>query len=230
MIDEVDEGLRLLLAAEGLPGEGTELAFDPPTREWAAKRTGPAVNVFLYDLREDTSRRHSGAQAEHDDDGMVVGRREPSRWYQLSYLVTAWTARLNDEHRLLADVLRGLSRHESMPDAWLTGSLAERELNVLLDVGGTVTEGVTATDIWSSLGGQYKPSISLRVTAPLLGDLAPVGPAVTEGMVVHTNPADGDDSGRRLRYDGPTTAQGTGLAPARSKPLPGARVRHRGRL
>ena len=226
MIHEVDEGLRLLLAAEGLPGDGAEVLFDAPTKEWASKRNSPTVNVFLYDLREDMTRRRSGTERDSDGDGLVLGWHDPPRWYQLSYLVTAWTTRPTDEHRLLADVLRGVSRHDSLREEWLTGSLAELRLAVLFDAAGPFTDGTAATDIWSSLGGQLKPSISLRVTAPMAGRREPAGPAVTEGMVVRI-PADDD---RRLRYEGPTTAQGTGFAPSRPKPPPGARRRHGGRL
>jgi len=55
----------------GLPSENTELVFDAPTTDWAAKRTVPTVNVFLYDLREDLSRRASGQLAEHNPDGTL---------------------------------------------------------------------------------------------------------------------------------------------------------------
>ncbi|KAA2258078.1 DUF4255 domain-containing protein [Solihabitans fulvus] len=228
MIHEVDEGLRLLLAEEGLPGDGVELVFDAPTKDWAAKRNAPTVNVFLYDLREDLTRRRTGTQEEHDGDGTVVGWQEPPLWYQLSYLVSAWTTRPIDEHRLLSEVLRGVSRHDTLQTDWLTGSLAELGLAVLVDAGGAVPDGNAATDLWSGLGGQLKPSIGLRVIAPLQGNREPAGPPVTEGMVVRVGGTDED--GRRLRYEGPTTAQGTGLAPTRPKPPPGAGRRRRGRL
>ena len=228
MIHEVDEGLRQLLAAEGLPGGDTELVFDAPTKEWAAKRTVPTVNVFLYDLREDLTRRRSGTLEEHDDTGIVVGRREPPRWFHLSYLLTAWTTRPIDEHRLLAEVLRGLSRHEALQRQWLTGSLAELGLTVLVDVAAPVTDGTAATEIWQSLGGELKPSIGLQVIAPLIGDREAAAPPVSEGIVVHTDPTDG--TGRRLRYEGPTTATGDGFAAVRAKPRPGARRRSGGRL
>jgi Pvc16 N-terminal domain len=229
MIHEVDEGLRLLLAAEGVPGEGAEVAFDAPTREWAAKRTVPTVNVFLYNLVEDLTRRATGQHEDYDENGIVTGWRAPPRWYQLSYLVTAWTARPTDEHRLLSEVLRGASRYQQFQLEWLTGSLAELGLAVLVDVAMPATEGTTSTsDIWHSLGGQLKPSISMRVTAPMIGDRQDTGPAVTEGIVVRTNPPDGD--GRRLRYEGPTTAAGTGFSSTRTKPMPGMLRHHGGRV
>jgi hypothetical protein len=227
VIHEVDEGLRLLLAAEGLPGADTDLAFEAPTKEWAAQRTAPTVNVFLHDLCEDQTRRHTGTREERAEDGTLLGRREPPRWYQLSYLVTAWTARPTDEHRLLADALRALSRHELIDREWLTGSLAELAMDVLVEAAAPVVGGPAAVELWSALGGRLKPSISLRVLAPLAAEREPVGPAVTEGVVVRPIPPDGP--GRRLRYLGPTTAEGDGLGPWRPKPEPGPQHHHGGR-
>ncbi|WP_020673175.1 DUF4255 domain-containing protein [Amycolatopsis nigrescens] len=215
MIHEVDEALRLLLAEEGIPAEGVELVFDAPSKEWTAKRNAPTVSVFLYDLREDLTRRRTGTQEELDDEGTVVARRTPPHWYQLSYLVTAWTNRPQDEHRLLSDVLRGVSRYEALTGPFLTGSLAELGLSVHFESAGPVTEGRAGTDIWSALGGWLKPAINLRVIAPLIGDRETAGPPVTEGIVVRTGP---DAQGRRLRYEGPTTSDGDGFAVTRSRP------------
>src|SRR5689334_20421020 len=53
-IADLDEGLRDLLRSDlrrhGF--DGVEISFDAPTREWAGRLTGPAVNLFLYDIRE----------------------------------------------------------------------------------------------------------------------------------------------------------------------------------
>ncbi|TDD52746.1 DUF4255 domain-containing protein [Saccharopolyspora elongata] len=227
MIHEVDEGLRLLLADGGVPGSGVELAFDPPTTDWAAKRNSPTVSVFLYDIREEPDLRRAGAFEQYDDDGKTIGWQSPPHWFQLSYLVTAWTNRPQDEHRLLSDVLRCLVRHDALAPQWLTGTLAELGLTVSFEAGGTMAEGRSASDVWSALGGQLKPSINLRVTAPLAGERIPAGPPVTEGVVLHAE-SSGDpvnESARRLRYEGPTTAEGAGFAPARPRPEPKRRRR-----
>src|SRR5215212_8623185 len=54
MLADLDESLRALLKRElGRHGfDGVEVAFDAPDKEWAASLSGPAVNLFLYDLRE----------------------------------------------------------------------------------------------------------------------------------------------------------------------------------
>ncbi|WP_406690127.1 DUF4255 domain-containing protein [Saccharopolyspora sp. ID03-671] len=219
MIHEVDEALRLLLAEHDLPGSGVELGFEAPTTDWAAKRNAPTISVFLYDIREEPGLRQGGRFERRDDAGAVTGWQEPPHWFHLAYLVTVWTNRPQDEHRLLAEVLRCLVRHNSLAQRWLTGTLAELGLTVAFEAGGSMAEGRSAADVWSALGGQLKPSINLRVTAPLSGDLIPAGPPVTEGVVLRS-----DDEARRLRYAG-STAEGEAFAPARPRPEPKRRRR-----
>lgn len=227
MIHEVDEAIRRLLTEGGIPGGGGELVFDAPTRDWTARRTAPTVNVFLYDIREDLERRRTGAAELHDDAGTVVGWREPPRWYRLSYLVTAWTNRPTDEHRLLAEVLVGLTRTDSLAPHWLSGTLAELGLSVTLEAAGPVSEGRAATDVWSALGGELKPAIDLRVTAPVAGQRTDAGPVVTEGVVLQAaTPGVRTDDERHLRYHG-TSAQGTGFAGPRPQPEVPVRRRRR---
>lgn len=222
MIHEVDEGIRRLLADGDVPGDQGELVFDAPTTEWTSRRNAPTVNVFLYDIREDLSRRQSGEIEVHDEDGVPLGRRGVARWFELSYLVTAWTNRPQDEHRLLSQVLTCLVRGDRLEPRWLTGSLAELGLSIGLRVAGPLSDNGAAADVWSALGGELKPGIDLKVIAPLAGGWTPAEPPVTEGVVLRT-----PDDARRLRYDGTTTAAGEGFAAARARPSP-TRRRRRG--
>lgn len=232
MIHEVDEGLRLLLVEAGLEESGVELVFDAPTRDWSARRNAPTISVFLYDIREDAGRRRTGATEEHDGDGVVVGWRAPPRWFELTYLVTAWTNRPQDEHRLLSEVLRCLIRSDVLPTRMCTGTLAELGLAVGIEAAGPGMDGPSASDVWSALGGELKASIDLRVSAPLAGERTAAGPPVTEGLVVRTTPAVdgvGDGSGgRRLRYTEATDPGADGFASPRERRLPAARRRRGG--
>ncbi len=114
MIHEVDEALRRLLRA-ALPEGSGEVVFEAPNRDWAARRNAPTLNSYLYDIREDVARRERGAYAERGPDGVVLRRRQPPRWFRLSYLLTAWTNRPEDEHRLLSAALGALLAHELLP-------------------------------------------------------------------------------------------------------------------
>jgi hypothetical protein len=233
VIHEVDEGLRRLLVEGGVGESGVELVFDAPTREWLAKRNAPTVSVFLYDIREDVTRRRTGPVEEYDDDGAVTGWRDPPRWFQLTYLVTAWTSRPLDEHRLLSEVLRCLIRTDVLAAHVLTGSLAELGLVVGLDVVGSAGDGGPSTsDVWSALGGELRPAVEVRVTAPLRGEFTAAGPLVTDGLIVRTTATAQSESPadelRRLRYHGATPPQGEGFAPSRPRREPADRRRRRG--
>ena len=73
MIQDVDETLRALLRREALNGSQVEIAFDAPTKDWAARRNAPTLNLFLYDIREDLARRDAAMTAVRSDEGFVTG-------------------------------------------------------------------------------------------------------------------------------------------------------------
>ncbi|MET7774332.1 MULTISPECIES: DUF4255 domain-containing protein [Streptomyces] len=215
MIHEVDEVLKGLLRSGALAGSGIEVAFDAPSREWAARRNAPAINAYLYDIREDVRRRERGAMAVRDERGIVLRRRQPPRWFRLSYLVTAWTKQPQDEHRLLSAVLATLLPHEILPPHALPEALAALGLSVPLSVANLHTESRSLAEIWSALGGELKPSLDLVVTAPFPSfPEYDAGPPVTEGAGVRVRGMDGtlEDSPERrhrARHLTSTTAADT---------------------
>ncbi len=180
VIHEVDSALRTLIDREaGI--RDVEVVFDAPTREWASRRTTPTVDVYLYDIREDLRRRERGVLNEYNDDQTrIVGRHLPPRHFKLSYLVTAWTQRPEDEHRLLSALLGAFLRYDALPADMLGGPLAEIGLPVPLTVGLPPPEDRGFADVWSALGGELKPSIDVVVSTPInTGQQFEVGPPVT---------------------------------------------------
>ena len=115
MIQEIDQALRALIRAEAFADRDVEVVFDAPTKEWAGRRNAPTVDVYLYDIREDMRRRARGVENEYDGNGRIIGRHLPPRHFKLSYLVTAWTQRPEDEHRLLSALLACFLRHDAIP-------------------------------------------------------------------------------------------------------------------
>ncbi|MBA5224481.1 DUF4255 domain-containing protein [Streptomyces griseoaurantiacus] len=203
MIHEVDEVLKDLLSGGALAGSGVDITLDAPTRDWAARRNAPTINAYLYDIREDVSRRHRGHISVRDERSIVVKRRQPPRWFRLSYLVTAWTRRPQDEHRLLSAVLATLLPHELLPPAKLPESLRALGLSVPLTVAGIQSEARSLAEIWSALGGELKPSVDLVVTAPF--PAVPeydAGPPVTEGAAVRVRELPGAPGAETARDPG----------------------------
>src|SRR5207302_4798099 len=91
----------------------------------------------------------------------------PARHFKLSYLVTAWTQRPDDEHRLLSAVLACFVRHDMLPGDVLAGSLSGSELPVYTTIALPPPSDRSLSDVWSALGGELKPSLDLVVSAPL---------------------------------------------------------------
>lgn len=193
MIHEVDEVLKGLLGGGALAGSGIDVSFEAPTRDWAARRNAPVVNAYLYDIREDVARRQRGHVSVRDERDVVVRRRQPPRWFRLSYLVTAWTKTPQDEHRLLSAVMATLIPRELLAADELPGALGRLGLAVPLTVAGIQTESRSLAEIWSALGGELKPSLDLVVTAPFPASPEyDAGPPVTEGAAVRVGGLDGD--------------------------------------
>ena len=181
MIGEVDQALGDLLRARAVPRGQVEISFEAPSRDWAAGRTVPTVNAYLYDIREDMERREYGLVSVRDESGIVVKRHRPLRHFRLSYLMTCWTSRPQDEHSLLSSVLGCLVGTEVLPVSG-AGPLASLGLPVQLTIATPPDDSRSAADLWSALGGNLKPSLDAVVIAPYPDDSEfAVAPPVTEG-------------------------------------------------
>ena len=181
MIQDVDESLRALVKRDALNGSTADVAFDAPTREWSSRRNTPTVDLYLYDIREDLEQREVMWEAVRGDSGFVTERRPPARRFKLSYLVTAWTQRPEDEHRLLSSLLSCFLRNQTMPVELITGSLVGARLPITLNIALPPPQDRSISDVWSALGGELKASLDLVVNAPFEIKVAiPAGPPVLE--------------------------------------------------
>jgi Pvc16 N-terminal domain len=193
MIQDVDESLRTLIRRDALAGMDIEVLLDAPTREWSARRNSPTLDLYLYDIREDLRRRETGLIETYDEAGHVKERRRPPRYYKLSYLVTAWTQRPEDEHLLLSAVLLCLLRHDHLPLDVLGGSLARSMLPVPVTVALPPPDDRALSDVWSALGGELKPSLDLVVIPPFeAGPVEHAAKLVREGVRLNFAMSDHD--------------------------------------
>ena len=94
MIDDLDEALRQLIIRElPIKNGDVDIAFEQPKRDWSSRLSRPTLNLFLYDLRENTKLRSSQPLWENvrEPGGATVQKRRPVR-VDLRYLMTAWTS------------------------------------------------------------------------------------------------------------------------------------------
>src|SRR5690606_24673832 len=86
----------------------------------------------------------------------VEGR--PPMVMECSYAVTAWTQAVEDEHRLLSQVLSIFNAYPEIPKDHLNGRLANG--SQAWPIKARIGQGKgEKSDFWSAVGGQYKVSL-----------------------------------------------------------------------
>ena len=189
MINDLDMTLEKLLENELPPDLVSQItiSFATPDDQFPPTSvTLPAVDLFLYDVRENRQLRDNDWIVERRSDGTTNKRRSPVR-VECSYLVTAWasdssTTPALDEHRLLSEVMRVLLRHPTLPPAVLQGSLQGQSPPlpaVTLQPGRLQSLG----EFWQALGGKPKAALNYTVTFGVEVHEPVEAPAVTDKML-----------------------------------------------
>lgn len=178
MIDDLDRTVEELLKRELSPALVGQVAisFSAPDSDFPPSSvTLPAVDLFLYDVRENLELRNTGFVVERHDDGRVTKRRPLTR-VDCSYLITAWssessTSRSLDEHRLLSEVMKVLLRHPTIPEMLLQGGLKGQEPPL---PSSTLQPGrlQSVAEFWQALGGKPKAALNYTVTIGIVPDQA----------------------------------------------------------
>lgn len=170
MIHDLDRTLHELLKRE-LPrslAQQVAISFDPPDDQFPPQTvTLPAIDLFLYDVRENHDLRSNEWSTRRETNGTAQRRMPPVR-IDCSYLITAWAResapnRAEDEHRLLGEVMTALLRYPKLPAQLLQGSLETQELplpTAVLQPGHLQSLG----EFWQALGGKPKAALNYTVT------------------------------------------------------------------
>lgn len=164
MLADLDESLRRLLRRElsrhGL--DGMNIAFDAPTKEWSAALSGPTLNLFLYDIREALELRE---REWHEHRGNGNARlQQPPMHVECSYAITAWTRAVEDEHRMLSQVLAVLFAHPVLVGDDVVEALAATATSrhpITTRVGQA--KGEDKADFWNAIGGAYRVALDYVV-------------------------------------------------------------------
>ena len=170
MINDLDSTLRTLLEREvpRSPTATVVISFDPPDDQFPPPRvTPPAIDLFLYDVRENHDLRSNEWSVNRDSSG-VARRNLPLVRIDCSYLITAWPSTgtntpATDEHFLLGEVMMVLLRFPTLPREVLQGQLLNQELplpTAVLQPGHLQSLG----EFWQALGGKPKAALNYMVT------------------------------------------------------------------
>jgi len=219
MIKSLDETIKaLILEKGGFKNSDIDIRFDQPTRDWAAGLTKPAVNCYLYDIRENRELRSREWIVEQRPNGQASKKIAPLR-VGLSYLVTAWTTEIEDEHLILWRVLVALSSTLILPDELLQGELIHQTLPIPTETAQTSEAMRNLSDLWNVMENELKPAINYTVTLAVDRDYVFTGPMVFTKQVYFTQ--------RGVEMEPESLLQIAGIVHAKkngAKPIAGADV------
>ncbi|MGD8941066.1 MAG: DUF4255 domain-containing protein [Gammaproteobacteria bacterium] len=190
MIDDLDSSIASLLQT-GLPqsiAEQLSISFLTPDEDFPPQTVQePAINLFLYDIRENRELRSGETIMQRTDAGRVEKKKPPAR-VDCSYLVTAWVSRhsqtqARDEHHLLGEVMRVLLQHPTLPAQVLQGELVDQQPplpTISLHSGRLQSPG----EFWQALGGKPKAGFHYTVTIGIDAQVsADIGVPVTDKLL-----------------------------------------------
>lgn len=186
MLHSLDTTLKSILDDSSSPQlvRNAEVAFDRPSENYNPDKT--TINLFLYDVRENTELRSNEPVIERQN-GLVTMRR-PAVRVNCSYLVTAWIESgvtgeqaILKQHELLGEALRVFSRWLSLPlptpdekgKDFLQGELKTSLYPISLVAAQTDLMRNPA-EFWSALGGKLRPSFTLTATLAMDQGAEPV--------------------------------------------------------
>lgn len=168
MIYDLDRLLENIIYTHArLNRSDVDIAFDQPTGIWSAALSRPTVNCWLYDLRENRELRNREWKT-NAAQGQAQKRIAPLR-FDLTYLITIWTNKVEDEHQLLWRVLAALSRSSLIDpqSAEAEGMLREQPYKIPVKVAQVNESAMTLSDIWSVLDNQMRTGFNVTVTLAL---------------------------------------------------------------
>jgi len=217
MLNDLDETLKALLiqdlprVVERIESDGFDVRFDVPNRDFRSRLTRPTLCLYLYNIQENRELRGRTWSVQRGD-GVVITRRPPVR-LDCSYMVTAWSNEVEDEHRLLTGAARVLFRNPVLPTEVLQGGLADG-----IDITTEVAQPEAfkdVVDIWSVLDNDLHPSVRVTVTIPLEVDVEYDSPPVlNRGTNVPSGPAWHPPQTSPARIEGRLERNGSPVADA----------------
>jgi hypothetical protein len=164
MIKDLDDTIEgILIEDGGFQRDVVDIRFETPNREWSAGISRPTLNCYLFDIRENLELRQQGRQVEARDSHEAV-RRQPALWFSFTYLITAWTRAVEDEHHLLWQALLTLARFNALPSERLKGGLSQNGAPIYTAVARPDSVLKSPGEFWTALENQLKPSLSYTVT------------------------------------------------------------------
>jgi hypothetical protein len=176
---------RLLYEHGQIDPDEVDVRFERPSRQWAESLMLPTINLFLFDIAENTDRRNGAPQV-----GRATGQaqmRVPPRRFDLRYMVSVFTTLMEDETTLLWRTLATLLRHNPLPAELLSEELRALDLPLHTQIGQP-EQSTKPHELLSALDLPPRPALVYTVVAPLDLELAFSAPLVLSRSIRFTRP------------------------------------------
>lgn len=167
MLADFDKTLEKLILTEGnINKTEIDVAFDAPTGEWSSRLSRPTINCWCFDIRENLKLRVSDRNAAIN--GTQLARvSAPVRRMDLTYLVTAWARKIEDEHQLLWRALGALKRFTVLEPEQCEGALRYQGHSIPMLVADMSSQQINLVDLWSVLENQMRLGFVVAATVDL---------------------------------------------------------------
>ena len=188
MIKDLDLTLEKLIQQEATTGtelhgvahgDPNKISFSVPDQSWRDNISGPNLNIYLYDIRENRQLRTNEPIMKTGSISGTEKMVKPPVRIDCSYMISAWNTVADSgnedtemqEHRLLSQTLQVLLRNPLIPEDYLLGLLInldeELELPDLPMISAQKNTLSNPVEFWNALGTPYRPSINCVVTVSM---------------------------------------------------------------
>ena len=186
MISTIQTAIQQLLYEHGqIDPDEVDVRFERPSRQWAESLMLPTINLFLFDIVENTDRRNGAPQIGRANGHAQI--RVPARRFDLRYMVGVFTTLMDDETALLWRTLATLLRHNPLPDALLSEELRALDLPLHTQIGQP-ENSAKPHELFGALEVPPRPALIYTVVAPLELELAFAVPLVLSRTIRFTRP------------------------------------------
>lgn len=147
MIHDLDKTLEAVIYNKGnMPRTDIDVSFDTPDREWSSRLSRPTINMWAFDVRENMKLRSLERAVTRN--GNMTTTTYPSIRMDVTYLVTAWARKMEDEHQLLWRALAALKTTPVMKPSETEGELRYSRKDIALLVATPSDHPVNLVDLW----------------------------------------------------------------------------------
>ena len=143
-----------------------DIMFDRPDSQWENQVMGnkPAINCFLYDIRENLEYRDPERYlASNGNQG--VRTVDPVRM-DLTYEMSVWANDVDIEHQLLGNMMKAIINYPILPEEVLRGEMTQQQRPIRAWFA-LPQDTLTTWDFWGANEWRLKAAFSYRITVSL---------------------------------------------------------------